>query len=247
MMSFTLKTDGFEIVEDVIDSQSIQILKEAVGSLPQPHRGGVRNLLCDSAAVAELANSGAIKSLADTALGGDAFAVRATLFDKSPEANWRVPWHQDTTIAVAERIETPGYYGWSIKGGVAHVHPPAEILEGMVAIRIHLDNCDLENGPLRVLPGSHCSGTLESEQIDDWKNAVAEVACVVRAGGVVMISPLLLHASSPAETPSRRRVIHIEYASHELPNGLRWFEQSSMTALSQPLEVRPSRTTELTT
>lgn len=246
-MTYSLKADGFEIVENVIDSQSIHILREAVGNLPQPHRGGVRNLLRDSAVVAILANTGAIKSLANAALGGDAFAVRATLFDKSPEANWKVPWHQDTAIAVADHIETPGFFGWSVKDGVPHVHPPAEILEEMVAVRVHLDDCGLENGPLRVLPGSHCSGRLESEQIDDSKNAVAEVACVVRAGGVVMISPLLLHASSPAETPSRRRVIHIEYASHELPNGLRWFEQSSMTALSQPLEVRPSRTTELTT
>ena len=176
--------------------------------------------------------TGVIKSLAETSLGGDAFPVRATLFDKSPEANWRVPWHQDTAIAVAERIETRGYGGWSVKDGVPHVHPPAEILQGMLAVRVHLDDCDLENGLLRVLPGSHRSGKLESEQIEHWKRTVAEVPCVVKAGGVLLMSPLLLHASSPAENPSRRRVIHIEYASQELPNGLRWFERSSSPLLA---------------
>jgi len=37
----------------------------------------------------------------------------------------------------------------------------------------------------------------------------------------------VLHASSPAKSPSHRRVIHIEYASGTLPEGLRWFEQAT--------------------
>ena len=39
-----------------------------------------------------------------------------------------------------------------------------------------------------------------------------------------MIRPLLLHASSAAESPRRRRVVHLEYAADPLPGGLDWFE-----------------------
>jgi hypothetical protein len=34
--------------------------------------------------------------------------------------------------------------------------------------------------------------------------------------------PLTLHASSPAQAASHRRVIHIEYACDNLPAGLEW-------------------------
>jgi hypothetical protein len=33
------------------------------------------------------------------------------------------------------------------------VHPPAEILDKMLTLRVHLDDCGEENGPLRVIPG----------------------------------------------------------------------------------------------
>ncbi|MEZ5299860.1 MAG: hypothetical protein R3F11_04210 [Verrucomicrobiales bacterium] len=42
-------------------------------------------------------------------LGGDALPVRAIYFDKSPESNWGVAWHQDLTIAVAARAVVPGF------------------------------------------------------------------------------------------------------------------------------------------
>lgn len=195
--------------------------------LPQRYRGGARNLLSESPVVAELVVTGSIKALADSALGSAAFPVRGLFFDKTPDSNWRVPWHQDTTIAVAERIETPGFSGWSIKDGVHHVHPPARILERMVALRVQIDDCDPDSGPLRVLPGSHRHGKLESDEIERWKQMVAEVGCHVNSGGVLLMRPLLLHASSLARSPSHRRVIHIEYACEALTEGLRWHVQST--------------------
>ena len=190
-------------------------------------RAGARNLLRDSETIAALAISDPIKSVADAALGADAFPVRGLFFDKSPDANWKVSWHQDTAIAVAERVETPGFIGWSEKEGVTHVHPPLQVLERMVALRIHLDDCGPDNGPLRVLPGSHRHGKLSDEEIEHWRKTTEELSCCVSQGDVLVMRPLLLHASSPAKSPSHRRVIHLEYACSSLPNGMRWFEQSN--------------------
>jgi ectoine hydroxylase-related dioxygenase (phytanoyl-CoA dioxygenase family) len=219
-----LDRNGFEILEAVLASGEIESLRRAVGEIPKLHRGGTRNLLADSKAITEMAKVGPVKSIADAALGAACFPVRALFFDKSATANWNVAWHQDTTIAVAERIDIPGFSGWSVKNGVPHVHPPAAILEHMVALRIHLDDCRPDNGPLRVLPGSHQHGKFSAAEILKWRERTPEVTCSCAAGSVVAIRPLLLHASSRAHQPTHRRVIHIEYAHGTLPAGLRWFE-----------------------
>ena len=131
-------------------------------------------------------------------------------------------WHQDLTIAVRERHEVPGFAFWSEKAGVMHVQPPVSILENMLAVRLHLDDCGPDNGPVRVLPGSHRHGRIAESEIPAWRQRVAEVVCTVPRGGVLLMRPLLLHASSPAVSPSRRRVVHIEYAADGLPGGLEW-------------------------
>jgi ectoine hydroxylase-related dioxygenase (phytanoyl-CoA dioxygenase family) len=124
-------------------------------------------------------------------------------------------------IAVAEKGEARGFLAWRQKAGVWQVQPPPEITAAMVAVRVHLDDCHAGKGPLRVLPGSHRQGGLDNE-IDHWKREVESVTCLTDAGGAVTMRPLILHASSKAESPSHRRVIHIEFASQELPGGLQW-------------------------
>jgi ectoine hydroxylase-related dioxygenase (phytanoyl-CoA dioxygenase family) len=160
-------------------------------------------------------------------IGPGAFPVRALFFDKLPRANWSVPWHQDFTIAVAERVEVPDFAGWSVKEGVIHVQAPAGILEKMVTLRLHLDDCDEENGALRVIRGSHRHGKLADADVERWKETGEVVTCAVPKGGVLLMRPLLLHASSPAKRPCHRRVLHLEYAAEPLPPGLRWYEPSS--------------------
>jgi ectoine hydroxylase-related dioxygenase (phytanoyl-CoA dioxygenase family) len=182
----------------------------------------MRNLLQICPAVRTLAADRRVRQFVTPVLGDDAFAVRAIFFDKAAGANWSLFWHQDNVIAVAERVDLPGYVGWSQKAGVWQVQPPAEVLANMLAIRVHLDNCGINNGPLRVLPGSHRFGWLDDQQVDDWKSRVAEVVCTVGCGGVVTMCPLTLHASARSESAGHRRVIHIEYAAAELPGGLDW-------------------------
>ncbi len=95
---------------------------------------------------------------------GTGFVRRSrALFRQDPAAaNWNLPWHQDLTIAVRARCEVPGFGPWTLKAGIPHVHAPADLLAQMVTIRLHLDDCRLENGPLRVLPGSHAEGKLDA-------------------------------------------------------------------------------------
>lgn len=211
---------GFAIVPSLLDEDQVQALERA---LPRSigADGGLRNLL-DIPLIAGVAESHRLRAFIDAILGADAFPVRAILFDKTPVANWKVSWHQDLTIAVARRVDAPAYGPWSEKAGVVHVQPPVDVLEKMLAVRIHLDASDAGNGPLRVLPSSHRAGKLRDEEIPSWRDKVSEEVCLVPRGGVLLMRPLLLHASSPAVRPDHRRVIHIEFASCELAPGLAW-------------------------
>jgi ectoine hydroxylase-related dioxygenase (phytanoyl-CoA dioxygenase family) len=224
--------NGFRIISDALSPTGCDLLAVELSELFERQQaatrnriGGVRNLLRLSARVMGLATSPRILSLVDQATMRRGFPVRAIFFDKTPETNWRVPWHQDLTIAVAERIETDGFGPWSIKDGVVHVQPPISILERMVAIRLHLDDCHARNGALRVVPGSHHRGEISSAEIARLTRMGLDVTCEVARGGVLVMRPLLLHASSVAIQPSHRRVLHIEYACDELPNGLQWFDR----------------------
>jgi ectoine hydroxylase-related dioxygenase (phytanoyl-CoA dioxygenase family) len=172
--------------------------------------------------VREVADGFAVRSLIDPIMGREAFLVRSLFFDKTARANWKVAWHQDRSIAVQQRTEVAGFGPWSVKAGVAHVEPPVAILEAMLTMRLHLDDCDESNGPLRVIPGSHLRGRLTARQIRDEIAERPQVSCPVAAGGALLMRPLLLHASSPARAPRHRRVVHLEFACSRLPKGLRW-------------------------
>jgi ectoine hydroxylase-related dioxygenase (phytanoyl-CoA dioxygenase family) len=217
---------GFAIIENVLDVLSTDRLRALMESIAtrEEGRGGVRNLL-DVPEVRELADSEAIMNLVQPILGESAFAVRGILFDKKDGANWKVPWHQDVTIAVRERVDVDGYGPWSIKQDVLHVQPPANILEGMLSVRLHLDDCPKTNGALRVIPKSHEDGKLSQQQIETKSAQREAVTCEVRCGGALLMRPLLIHASSAAESLSHRRVIHFDYANVGLDGGLQWRER----------------------
>jgi len=210
--------------EPVIPSSVINRLSERLTPLLKADLGygGFRNLLEEVSEVRELARSEPVRAIAESILGAFCFAVRGIFFDKTPDANWKVTWHQDLTIAVQRRLEVSGFGPWTKKSGVLHVQPPIQILERMLAIRIHLDHCLEDNGPVRVLPGSHTSGRLSPKEIEEWKSRVDPVACLVSRGGILAFRPLILHASSSAQQPGHRRVIHLEFAAEDLPGGLEW-------------------------
>lgn len=182
---------------------------------------GRRNLLADLPAIADFA-ANELSTVLRPFGGGGFFPVRALLFDKTPRANWKVAWHQDEFIAVAERREVEGFAGWSLKEGVWHTQAPVSVLERMLTARLHLDDCGAEQGPLRVVPGSHRAGRLDAGAIAAIRTTTPAEEIHCHAGDALLMRPLLLHASSKATQPARRRVLHVEFACEDLPSGLQW-------------------------
>jgi ectoine hydroxylase-related dioxygenase (phytanoyl-CoA dioxygenase family) len=227
-----IATNGFTIVDCYLDSDSIASLIQDLSVLKMTvDRAGVRNLLELVPSIRTLAHSERILALVAPILGDRARLVRGIFFDKQPGVNWKVSWHQDLTIAVKQRLEVPNYHPWSVKEGIPHVRPPVAILEQMLTVRIHLDRTDESNGALKVIPGSHCHGKLTALEIDRLKQTNPVISANCEAGGILLMRPLLLHASSmgtwqsPDDTniPSHRRVIHLEYANARLAEGVEWF------------------------
>jgi ectoine hydroxylase-related dioxygenase (phytanoyl-CoA dioxygenase family) len=226
----SLERDGYAIVPKVIAPAAIDKIILPTADLAGPGRGGARNLLGQTG-ICELVASRELRDVVEPILGPHCFAVRAIYFDKTPDANWKVPWHQDLMIAVRERKpRVPDYRAWSVKAGVPHVEPPVQVLQQMLAVRIHLDDCGPDNGPLRVIAGSHRTGRLNDRELVQHSQNPATV-CTAARGDVILIRPLLLHASSAATAPVHRRVIHIEYAACDLPGGLAWHDRVSPSSL----------------
>ena len=182
-----------------------------------PHRRGGR-----VAADGELAGSPVVQETVDAILGPTNRLVRSILFDKVPGSNWSLRWHQDRTIAVIRRVDVPGYGPWSVKAGIVSVHPPVEVLERMITVRIHLDPCTKENGALRVIPGSAASGKLGSDEVADRVARGPEIVCETPAGGALLMRPLTLHASGPTRSSGHRRILHLDFASGALGGRLQW-------------------------
>jgi hypothetical protein len=144
---------GFEVVPAVLTDAETDCVLTAVSGRKRS-RAGARHLM-GNAAVSGVARDRRLLDLASAALGMSAVPYRATLFDKSLASNWLVVWHQDTALPLEHRRDAVGWGPWSTKAGVVYAHAPASALQRIVALRVHLDDSTSENGPLRVIPGSH--------------------------------------------------------------------------------------------
>lgn len=187
-------------------------------------RGGHR---LPPAQAVRLAAVRAVTAAVSARIGPAARPVRALLFDKRPGANWALGWHQDRTIEVRERIETPGYGPWTSKAGRPHVAPPITLLETMLTARIHLDPVDETNAPLLVAPGSHRCGLISETAIADVVARCGTAACLAAAGDVWLYATPILHASAASVGNSHRRVLQVDFAATVLPGGLDWASLSA--------------------
>ncbi|HEV2295330.1 MAG TPA: phytanoyl-CoA dioxygenase family protein [Tepidisphaeraceae bacterium] len=225
-----LEAEGFHVVDRYLDPAVTDALIAHLECLPidaletsaRVKRGVVfarRNLL-SADYIQRFIDSDSVQSLVNLISPGS-MAVRAILFDKTGDANWTVPWHQDRSIAVRQRIEVVGFGPWSEKAGVIHVQPPVELLKQMVTLRFSLDACGIDQGPLRVVPQTH-HRILDGGEVGRTVARQPQHYCTTAAGGVVIMRPLVLHASSPAKQARHRRVLHMEFGPPALPGGLQW-------------------------
>jgi ectoine hydroxylase-related dioxygenase (phytanoyl-CoA dioxygenase family) len=221
-----LSDQGFELRPQAVPGEIISALRgeaDRLALLEPEAAHGVRDLLRKSSLIRAQASQAWLRPL----LPEGHVCVRGILFDKNPAANWLVAWHQDLTICVQQRHEVQGYGPWSMKHGVPHVQPPVTLLEHMVTLRLHLDDADESNGALQVISGTHRHGKLQTNEIEVIRTREPVICCKAKAGDILIMRPLLLHASSKATKPAHRRIVHLEFAPHDaLAAGLAWYENA---------------------
>jgi ectoine hydroxylase-related dioxygenase (phytanoyl-CoA dioxygenase family) len=222
--------NGFAVIDDVFSEHEVasilNIIEQADTSKPTFRKSddlfAIRQFLKEVPEVIPSIFTEQLSSVINEIFGNEYFVVKSIYFDKPGASNWFVSYHQDLTISVDQKIELEGFGPWSVKQNQYAVQPPLNILERNFTVRIHLDDTDENNGALRVVPQSHLKGIYRPETID-WSKE-AEVICKVPKGGVMLMRPLLLHASSRTTNNKKRRVIHIEFSDQKLPEPLKWSE-----------------------
>ncbi len=213
-------THGALHIPAALDTPTLAAIETALASLP-PDQPGLR--LTNLTTLQDLlAPTGPIGRHAAANLRDRARPVRAILFDKNPITNWALGWHQDRTIAVRHRIETPGFGPWTIKSGIQHVAPPQSLLDRMLTLRIHLDPVDADNAPLLIAPGSHCHGRIAEANVAALVDRCGTHICLADRGDIWLYATPILHASNAALTPRHRRVLQLDYTADDLPGGLEW-------------------------
>jgi hypothetical protein len=130
---------GFTLVGAILDLATIDHLLTDLSRVERADSASrlgplyaIRDLMTVAPLVRDVADSGPLRRLVEPILGPDTFPVQGLLFDKPPDANWKVPWHQDLTIPVRARVDVAGFGPWSVKEGVPHVQPPRSVLEQML-------------------------------------------------------------------------------------------------------------------
>lgn len=204
---------GYTTLPDMVTATQLQALDEVPANARQMLRLDWCRALAEQVRV-QLTTAGMIQP--------GYVAVKCTYFEKSREHNWLVALHQDLSIPVKARVDHAALGGWSEKDGMLFVQAPVEVLEQLVALRLHIDECGPEDGALKVIPGSHLNGRLDEDGKALAKQNAEAVLCPVDRGAGMAMRPLLLHASSKATGSSRRRVLHFLFGPPALPFGLEW-------------------------
>jgi hypothetical protein len=225
-----LRVDGFTVIEAGYTRDEVSSIAAAIDDAEHSNTSfrktkdlfAIRRVLQEIPSLFPLIFNRKLTDIL-ASFGSGHFIVKSIYFDKPEESNWFVAWHQDLTISVDKKVELAGFSLWTKKFDRYAVQPPVNILENGITIRIHLDDTDEQNGALKVIAGSHNSKITRVETVNLGSEKF-EVCCVP-AGGVMLMRPLLMHASDRSVSSNRRRVIHLEFNSIELPAGLEWAER----------------------
>lgn len=234
MDEMNLQRDGLCLLKQAVSQETINRLlsvcgvlfeRDSDGVLARSSRGHVyaaRNLIETIPEVTTIWQCDLLLDFLRGQLGEQCGLVRALFFDKPPDRTWALAWHKDTSISVKDNsIDSKSFSRPTHKAGVPHVIASDDILKRMLTLRIHLDEVTDENGPLRVIPGSHLSSTCEGDGLD----SATEIHAAV--GDVLAMYPLISHSSgsSTPGTQRHRRILHLEFAEMAtLPDGFVWHD-----------------------
>jgi len=229
-----LQEKGYVVLPGVFDSEAVDGLASLIDAVEGDRETfrktddlfAIRQFLKEVPGIKPYIFSRRLQHMIQQVCGKGYFVVKSIYFDKPSRSNWFVAYHQDLTISTASKHMVDGFVNWTVKQGQYAVQPPVGILEQNFTIRIHLDETDAGNGALRVVPGSHTKGVIPPAEFA--KLAEKETLCAVPRGGVMLMKPLLLHASGRTTNHERRRVIHIECSNTALPEPLQWGEQDDI-------------------
>jgi ectoine hydroxylase-related dioxygenase (phytanoyl-CoA dioxygenase family) len=221
---------GFTVIEDIYSDSEVKKIIEIINSIDDSNPTfrksndlfAIRQFLKEIPEIRHAVFNDKLNKIINGLFGNDYFAVKSIYFDKPEESNWFVAYHQDLTISVNKKVDLPGYSSWTNKHNQFAVQPPVDILENNFTIRIHLDDTDENNGALKVISGSHCNGIQRIDGVDC--SSENEYICNVSSGDVMIMRPLLFHASNRTTNDKRRRVIHIEFSNAKLPDSISWSE-----------------------
>lgn len=240
-----IERQGFALLPAVFTptqtEQLLQALTTALHSGPDSsaliqndagHLYGARNLLQLWPPVQDIWRQPPLPACLSAILGPGFGLVRVLYFDKPPGRSWALPWHKDLTIAAQDNTLPSKHFGKPTrKAGVPHVEAPLELLQQMLTLRVHLDDITEENGPLRVIPGSHHTG--KTMLLDD----TPPYSIHGQRGDVLLMRPLLVHCSNTShpDTNRHRRILHLEFAAaSELADGYTWHTFLAGKILSLP-------------
>jgi hypothetical protein len=212
--------DGAELFASVVEAGVLARLRDEFISLNL--KAGGRSFDLYPVVLGLLSPSGELGRVAGTLSGGDGRPVRVLAFDKTPETNWHLGWHQDRVIAVKQRKPVSWDGTWTRNADVPHVEAPVDILRSMFSLRLHLDDCPADNGALKVVPCSRAQGRLTDAEVKHVADTGSPVTCEAEAGDLVAMKALTIHGSDAAIKPSHRRVLHVDYCTCALPEGLQW-------------------------
>lgn len=214
---------GIEIKQNYVSSSIIEAIKNEVNASNEEYpKHGIRGADKKFHSIKQLAQSPEFIQLASSILGSHPEIVRVIYFDKTPDKNWLVTWHQDKTIALNNKADISDWGLWSIKDNTHHVQPALDVLNQMVTFRLHLDDADKNNGCLKVIPKSHKLGILTQKKLTEVIHTQKSYLCEVHKGDLLLMMPHILHSSSKSLNPCHRRVVHIEYSNYQLPENLKW-------------------------
>lgn len=126
-------------------------------------------------------------------LGEEAILKADMALSKPPFVGSEKPWHQDNA-----------YFNWLP-------------LEKIATAWIALDDAEVDNGCMHILPGGHLAGalrhhhTIDCEIVEDRIDKASAVPIPLRAGGAMYFSAMLPHQTPPNTTAGRRRALQFQY------------------------------------